>query len=240
MKRLFIIVIAVIMHSKAFSQQVSNVKATQVGSKVSITYDLNDQAGKPYYVKLLMSKDGGSTFSDELKFVTGDVKNIKAGLSKKIVWDASQEVSYYDGDAVFRVEAVLKSAPLPEPIDLKCSKVELVSVKGVAGRVTIDFLVTSLFDCSSRLVKEKGYASLFDTSGNEYGPSNGKLGDTPIDYEKNMIKGIPVRSQYIYDNIPTDLTSIPLLKIRIPSGSGCDTYNDNDKSFQFRNVPISR
>lgn len=224
------------------SQQIQNVKAIQQGSKVLVTYDLNDQTGKPYYVKLLLSKDGGITFGDELKFVTGDVKNTKAGLGKKILWDASQEISYYDGDAVFRVEAALKAAPLPEPIDLKCSKVELLSVKGSGSRVIVDFNITSLMDCSSKIYSypnDKQWVCVFDNSGNQFAATSGKFGDTQLGYDKSVIKGIPVKSQLVFDNLGSDITSIPLLKIHVTSSGSCYA-TDNDASFQFRNVPISR
>lgn len=225
-----------------YSQQIQNVKATQQGSKVLVTYDLNDQSGKPYYVKLLLSKDGGITFGDELKFVTGDVKNTKAGLGKKILWDASQEISYYDGDAVFRVEAELKAAPLPPPIDLKCSKVELLSVKGSGSRVTIDFNITALMDCSSQIYSnpnDKQWVCIFDNSGNQFPATSGRFGDTQLSNEKSVIKGIPVKSQLVFDNLDTDMTSIPLLKIHVTSSGNCYA-GYNDASFQFRNVPISR
>ena len=100
--------ILIVSSFRIYAQQIQNVKATQQGSKVLVTYDLSDQSGRPYYVKLLMSKDGGVTFGDELKFVTGDVRNTKAGMGKKILWDAAKEISYFDGDAVFRGEAALE------------------------------------------------------------------------------------------------------------------------------------
>lgn len=227
-----------------FAQQIQNVKAVQQGTKVLVSYDLNDQAGKPYYVKLLMSRDGGTTFGEELKYVTGDIKNSKAGIGKKILWDASQEISYYDGDAIFRVEATLKAAPMPEPIELKCSKVELVNVKGVGNRVTIDFFLSSLMDTQTYIHNQKGNTSLFDNSGNEFAPTGGKFGDTQLGVNKKVIKGIPIKSQLIFDNVASDLTSIPMLKIYI-SSSGyssdqCVTYNNEDANFQFRNIPVSR
>ncbi len=219
-----------------YSQQVQNVKAIQQGSKVLVTYDLTDQTGKPYYVKLLMSKDA-MTFGDELKFVTGDVKNTKAGLGKKIIWDAAQEISYFDGDAIFRVEATLKAAPLPEALELKCSKVELINVKGTGSKITIDFVVTSLFDTQSTIGKD--YSSLFDPSGNQFNPSMGKFGDTQLNYHKQVIKGIPIKSQLVFDNNSSDITIIPFLKISLYSYGSCST-NGDDANFQFRNVPISR
>jgi len=223
-----------------FAQQIQNVKAVQQGTKVLVSYDLNDQAGKPYYVKLLMSRDGGTTFGEELKYVSGDIKNSKAGIGKKILWDASQEISYYDGDAIFRVEATLKAAPLPAPVEQKCSKVELLSVKGQGSRVTVDFIVTSHSDCSAGIDKAKEFTSMFDISGNQFITVGGKFGDTQLDTDKTVIGGIPIKSQLVFDNISPELTSIPLLKIGVYSRNGCDAaYSDPEKVFQFRGIPIS-
>ncbi|MBS1951270.1 MAG: hypothetical protein OJF59_000081 [Cytophagales bacterium] len=237
--RYILIVALIIIVSTTFAQQIQNVKAVQQGTKVIVSYDLNDQSGKPYYVKLLMSKDGGATFGEELKYVSGDVKNSKAGIGKKIIWDAAQEISYYDGDAIFRVEAVMKSAPLPEPIELKCSKVELVNVKGSGSRVTIDFIATALFDESTELNKDRCF--LFDPSGNQFMPSMEKFGDSPMDKPKQVIQGVPVKSQLIFDNINPEVTSIPMLKINLfTTSNSCYAGSDNEKLFQFRNIPISR
>lgn len=235
--------ILIVSSFRIYAQQIQNVKATQQGSKVLVTYDLSDQFGRPYYVKLLMSKDGGVTFGDELKFVTGDVRNTKAGMGKKILWDAAKEISYFDGDAVFRVEGALKAAPLPEPIELKCSKVELLSVKGSGSRVIVDFNVTSLMDCTSSISwrpNDKDLVCVFDNSGNQFAATSGKFGDTQLGYNKSVIKGIPVKSQLVFDNFGSDITSIPLLKIYVYSSGSCGTFNFDDASFQFRNVPISR
>lgn len=227
-----------------YSQQIQNVKATQQGGKVLVTYDLNDQSGKPYYVKLLMSKDGGATFGNELRFVTGDVKNTKAGVGKKILWDAAQEISYYDGDAVFRVEAELKVAPMPEAIELKCGKVELLSVKGSGTKVIVDYTITANADAKAQV--DKRYTRLYDTSGNEFEVTIAKFGDMQVGdwvYTKNVIADIPVKSQLVFDRIGADATNISLLKIYVYSNNGCEagTFGYSDQaSFQFRNVPISR
>lgn len=236
MKRLLNTTIILLSFINSYSQQIQNVKAVQQGSSVLVSYDLNDQTGKPYYVKLLMSKDGGTTFGDELKYVTGDVKNTKAGIGKQIKWDAAQEISYYDGNAVFRVEAAVKAAPMPEPIELKYSKIEITNVKAAGGRVIVDFIVIATNDADLNLRKYKSLTSLFDNSGNQFEPSSGKFGDQQLDYDKKLLAGIPVKAQLIFDNVPNDLTIAPLIKICVQPSWG----SDQNSFFQFRNVPISR
>ncbi len=69
------------------AQIVSNVRFEQDGNKVVVTYQLDEEAD----VSLRVSLDGGETFSDNLKEVTGDVgKDVKKG-SNRIVWNALLE-----------------------------------------------------------------------------------------------------------------------------------------------------
>ena len=68
-----------------------------------ITYDLNGSPGETYFVKLFYSTDGGISYSKELLYVTGDVKNgVTAGLGKKIIWAAEKEVTTLVGAVMFK------------------------------------------------------------------------------------------------------------------------------------------
>lgn len=225
----------------SYSQQIQNVKALQQGGKLLITYDLNDQSNKAYYVKLLMSKDGGVTFGEELKYVSGDVKNTKSGIGKRIIWDAPQEISYYDGEVVFRVEAVLKAAPLPEAFEGKYLKIELLNVKGTGNKITIDYLITSNKDGSFSLVGDKKERfRIFDTAGNEFAPTGGKFGDVVLSYStsKKVVAGVPVKSQITFDNFNAESTLIPLFEIELFSYVD-DCYSCSEK-IKFRNIPVTR
>lgn len=88
-----------------FAQTASNVVATQVGNTVEVTYDLD----QPAQVTLLLSRDGGATYSITPKALTGDVGYTKPG-HKKIVWDLLQEGNDWDIErARFKVLAEDKS-----------------------------------------------------------------------------------------------------------------------------------
>lgn len=225
----------------AVGQAVQNVRATQENTKVLITYDLNDPSGKPYFVKVLMSKDGGSTFGDELKYVSGDVKNTVPGQGKKITWDADQEVSYYNGDAVFRVEATLYETSLPPPVEKRCAKIELQSVKGEGKKITVEMLVTAQADCTAGIDRRKEYTSIFDASGNQFQATGGLFGDVQLDVDKKVTKGAPVKSIVVFDNLSAELATISVLKISVYSFGGCNAgYSDPEKVFSFTNVPVSK
>lgn len=88
------------LHS--FAQNVTNITATQVGKNIHVSYDLDEESDVLIYV----STDGGKTFSDPLKQVSGDVgENINPG-HKTIVWDVLAEQENLEGDEiVFQVEA---------------------------------------------------------------------------------------------------------------------------------------
>jgi len=240
-KHLLICLLLVSIKTQVLGQAVENVKAIQQGSKVLVTYDLRDQTTNPYDVKLLMSRDGGVTFGDELKSITGDVKNIQPGIAKLITWNASEEISYYEGEAVFRVVATLNVATLPEPVVKRCAKIELTSVTKEGRNVVVDFVVTAQSDCTSGIDRRKEYTSIFDAAGNQYQPASGRLGDAQLDIDKKILKDVPIQSQLIFENVPEDLTTLSVLKIGIYSFGGCNAgYSDPEKVFNFSNVTLSR
>ncbi len=99
-----------------WAQNVTNVSFHQEGNKVIIMYDLDKQAD----VSVYMSTDGGGTFGNALRHVTGAVgKNVSAGTGKRIEFDALAEYDKLQGeDFVFKVRAA--------------SQMETVTVNGVS------------------------------------------------------------------------------------------------------------
>lgn len=238
MKILFLLTFT-LYYSFAFAQQVQNVKAIQQDDAIiQITYDLNDAAGKPYYVKLLMSKDGGKTFGDELVYVKGDVKNTAAGVSKKIIWEAKKEISYYEGNAIFRVEATPKKAALPDPIETSCGKIELLNVKAVGTKLIIEFNVITAANQKTSIGWSQSQTNLIDTNGNEFAATSGRLGDVQLNQDKMLLAGIPVKSQLIFDNIKQNVTNAAELQIYLWSNDCPNSREEN--AYVFNNVPIVR
>ena len=86
------------------AQTVTNVVARQVGNTVEISYDLDMAAT----VSLLLSRDGGATYSATPKTITGDIGQTSAG-HKKMVWSLLSDGTDWDiARARFRVVVVLK------------------------------------------------------------------------------------------------------------------------------------
>ena len=87
-KLVFLLLLSVFTAVCSFGQTVSNVDAYQEDKKIIITYDTDKEGcvGGVY-----CSTDGGNTWSNPLRRVTGDVnKQVQAG-SHRIVWDVLSE-----------------------------------------------------------------------------------------------------------------------------------------------------
>ena len=87
-KLVFFLLLSVFTAVCCFGQTVSNVDAYQEGKNIIITYDI-DKAGSVGDV--YCSTDGGRTWGEPLRQVTGDVnKQVPAG-NHRIVWDVLSE-----------------------------------------------------------------------------------------------------------------------------------------------------
>ena len=92
------------------AQQVTNIRVTQEGDNVVITYDVtSDKAGQTFDIKVECSADNGKTFSILPKALSGDLKGITAGTTKNIIWDVLSERQELTGDQfVFQLVATVK------------------------------------------------------------------------------------------------------------------------------------
>ena len=102
-KLVFFLLLSVFTAVCSFGQTVSNVDAYQEGKNIIITYDTDKDGtvGDVY-----CSTDGGRTWSNPLRRVTGDVnKQVPAG-NHRIVWDVLSEREKLAGANIcFKVEA---------------------------------------------------------------------------------------------------------------------------------------
>ena len=92
------------------AQSVTNVKFKQDGSKIEVTYDL--QNDMPMEIAVFCSTDGGRSFGEALKSVAGDVgKGVSPGSGKKIIWDTLKERDMlYSGQVAFKVTGAVDLA----------------------------------------------------------------------------------------------------------------------------------
>ena len=105
MKRIYTLFLSLVCFTAvcSFGQTVSNVDAYQEGKNIIITYEM-DKAGSVGDV--FCSTDGGRTWGEALRQVTGDVnKQVPAG-SHRIVWNVLAEREKLAGANIcFKVEA---------------------------------------------------------------------------------------------------------------------------------------
>lgn len=81
------------------AQHVANIRVTQESDNVVIIYDiLSNNLGQTFDIKVECSADDGKTFSILPKTLTGDLKGIKVGTDKRIVWDVLSERQELAGD----------------------------------------------------------------------------------------------------------------------------------------------
>ena len=102
-KLVFFLLLSAFTAVCSFGQTVSNVDAYQEGKNIIITYDTDKEGcvGGVY-----CSTDGGNTWSNPLRRVTGDVNKLVPAGSHRIVWDVLSEREKLAGANIcFKVEA---------------------------------------------------------------------------------------------------------------------------------------
>jgi len=110
------------------AQTVSNVCVAMDGKNIEVSYDLEGDG--MYTISLFYADSSGKSWVGPLKMVSGNVgQNQRAGLRKKIFWDAASEVSSIEGFFQFKVEAVETKQQL-EPSNVKpAEQAEIVPEK---------------------------------------------------------------------------------------------------------------
>jgi formylglycine-generating enzyme required for sulfatase activity len=107
-----VFILIVCFNLSLYSQQiqVKNVVSYQSGSEIFVNYDLvgtNDV--DLFSISLLVSNDGGQTYSNPLQKVSGNVGFLqKGGIGKQIKWNLLEEVSQLVAEnVVFKVKVEL-------------------------------------------------------------------------------------------------------------------------------------
>lgn len=111
MKQILLITIWCFAILTVRSQSIQNLSATYSDGKVIVSYDVvGSKSNQTYFLDLYSSHNN---FSVPLKQVSGDVgKNIRAGIGKRISWDAASELVEFSGELTFKVKGELMPLPL--------------------------------------------------------------------------------------------------------------------------------
>jgi len=108
MKHLHLLLLSFIIYTPAFTQTITNIRATQDDKDIIVTYDLRaDDNELKFTTELYLSTNGGTTYSGPLRQVSGDVgPGITAGANKRIRWKVLEERERLQGDNIqFKVTA---------------------------------------------------------------------------------------------------------------------------------------
>lgn len=228
MKRLLLIFLFLPYISLA--QTVSNVTSRQNGNLIEINYSVKNISSNQLVKVNLYYSLNSSNYIGPLQKVTGDVGDYISGNgNKKITWDVLSEIGSLEGETKFKVEIIPKENfefPSSNGIDLS-GKILNCSTKG--SILTIDLEIISEVDRNWFFDSTK--AAFFDVNGIKYFGSSLKIGNNSNKESDRieLMKGIPIRIQYIFSNVPENLTKLVGLDIR---------YHYNDFSLQYRDVPV--
>ena len=164
-KLVFFLLLSVFTAVCSFGQTVSNVDAYQEGKNIIITYDI-DKAG--LVSDVYCSTDGGRTWGEPLKQVTGDVnKQVPAG-SHRIVWDVLSEREKLAGENIcFKVLQKVLQKPIDSKVYTAVEQMPffpggdnalmkyiashlqyppMAEEQGIQGKCIVQFVVTSTGD----------------------------------------------------------------------------------------------
>jgi hypothetical protein len=218
------------------AQQIANRKASQVNGIATVLYDLKVPSTQTFFVRLFYSTDGGNSFSEELKFVNGDVRaNVAGGPAKKITWNSKQEVGDIEGNVLFKVTAEAR-AKLPIAPELQQFKFQFLDLKKEGSDLVIEFQVTPKLDLTLSLhfiydTVSIIYDNLGGMSKSKSIHMQGALNDGPYyKFDKINLAGIPVYGKIIFP-LADEASSISLLKMKF-CGCGGD--------FELRNLAFSK
>ncbi len=228
MNRLIILII--LFPSFISAQIVSNVTSRQNSNMIDVMYKLSDvHSNQTVKVNLYFSVNNLG-YIGPLKEVSGDIGEFVSGNgNKKITWDVISELGSLEGQTKFKVEIIPNENyefPSSHGVEMK-GKIINCSLTG--STLTIDLVFESENDKQWVFYADK--AAFFDEYGNQRHSSTLKIGNnsSTTGITTNLMKGVPVRIQYIFTNVPVNLSTIAGLEIR---------YHYNQFPIQFRNIPV--
>jgi hypothetical protein len=101
---LLVFVTGIGFSNKLHAQIISNISVSQLDKSIEVNYDL--EGTSTYKISLYYSDSSGKNWIGPLKAVSGDVgPSQRPGKQKKIIWDASSELSSVEGYFQFKIVA---------------------------------------------------------------------------------------------------------------------------------------
>lgn len=110
------LILLLFIAANTYSQKIEHVVTELAGSNIHIFYDLtNVDANQPVFIQVFLSTNGGLSYGEVLKSVSGDVGMVMGpGKNRKIIWDVFSEVDELVSESVkFKVKADLLGSSQP-------------------------------------------------------------------------------------------------------------------------------
>jgi formylglycine-generating enzyme required for sulfatase activity len=154
--------------AQAYTQSIVNVTFRQEGETVRITYDLKEaQNGQTFNIELYCSTDGGRTYGNALKAVSGDVgEKIIGGYSKTIIWQPMQEnITTLESDKIkFKVTATIKSTMPDNMVFVKGGVFQMGGDDGGSDEKPIHSVIVNDFYIGKYEVTQKEWRAIMGTN----------------------------------------------------------------------------
>jgi formylglycine-generating enzyme required for sulfatase activity len=123
-------IILLLLCVSAQAQKVYNIRAEQRGQDIVILYSL--ESTSPCKVSLTLSQDNGSTWSNPLINVSGDIGNNITSGEKQIIWKVLEELEQLIGDRIiFKIVVNDRKSFEPEMVFVGGGFFMMGSIKGV-------------------------------------------------------------------------------------------------------------
>lgn len=233
MKTLLLFPVILLTSLTVNAQSISNVKAVATSDGVQVTYDLTDS--KPVYVSLHYSKDGGATYSSELKQVFGDVRErVQPGIGKKIDWNANAEIGPFEGELIFKVEASATRMSMPKPVYNNLFTIEIIDALVKQNALIIDFKLINTSD--KELIKARVYPDgllILDREGVALNNSDVRIANKAMGEFLHFSKDVGYKGTITVKDFDSDIQVLSLVKIDI--GAPYETY-----TMSIKNIPVRR
>jgi hypothetical protein len=215
-----------LISSTLTAQSVTNVVAKQEGTQGIIQYDLSGTSGTNYHISVFYSTDNGSSWSQPLRHISGDVNGgVRPGKSKKIIWDAHKEVNFLNHQVVFKVEARANVFDI-KPASSEYGTVRVLSAKRVGNELLVTFSFTYEGDRDSQSFSLYEKCNAISSSGQAFPAKSGNLGIEKFYGSMVCFKNVPINGTLRF---PFDSNDEVLAAVGI---------NIDNHVHTVRNIPI--
>ncbi len=214
----------------AHAQLINIVSVKQNDNQVTISYDMVGIRGAQD-ISILCSTNGGANFHVPVKTASGDIgQGVQPGGRKTVVWDVLKDVqSLHTNEAVFKISATPSasnntgggSSTGSFTMDFDGMTLKVNSIKRTGDAVKFAFKLTSTGSDQEAFI-HKNHVRMIDNEGNVYDSEiKISLGSAVREswVRQNLIKGVPMKGELQFDNIPKSTKEIAVLEMRINSTS---------------------